>query len=122
MSYGDLCNDGTEVPVAVLGAGPVGSTLARSLAAAGTPVVIGSREPGSDRITAMVAELGADVAAAAPLEAISSCPVVLLTLPGSAAAEVIQDYADALGSKVVIDATNDLRGGHAPDSLSALGA
>jgi hypothetical protein len=95
--------------IAVVGAGNIGRTLGGKWAEAGHEVVYGSRNP-SPPATVSVA----DAAAAAE--------VVLLSVPGGAAKDVLASLGAALAGKVVIDATNDVQGSgklHALDALAA---
>ena len=94
--------------IAVVGAGNIGRTLGGKWAAAGHRVVYGVRQP-DEPGTAAVAE------------AVAGADVVVLAVPGSAAKGVIASLGTELAGKVVIDATNDVRGSgklHALDELS----
>jgi predicted dinucleotide-binding enzyme len=86
--------------IAVIGTGNIGGTLGQRWRAAGHEVVYGSRAgsrtgPG-----------GAPVMAAD--DALTSAEVVLLAVPGGAAAELVAANGAALAGKVVIDATNHI--------------
>ncbi len=107
-------------PVAILGAGSVGATLARSLAVAGRAVTIGTRDPAAVSIVELVAELGPACGAALPADAITANPTVIVALPGGAVRAVIDANTSALAGKLVVDASNNLAGGHVPGSMSAL--
>ncbi|MFN8074764.1 MAG: NAD(P)-binding domain-containing protein [Kineosporiaceae bacterium] len=88
--------------VTVIGAGPVGATLARGWRAAGTDVVVGVRDAGDPKHDELKAELAvADVA-----QALDGADVALLAVPGPSLSEVVAAHAAALSSTVVIDATN----------------
>ena len=87
--------------IAVIGAGAMGSALARRLVAAGHAVVIGSRD--ADRARALAAEVGA-VPAKSYADAASASHVVVLTVPWRAVREVVPVLP--LDGKILIDATN----------------
>jgi hypothetical protein len=107
-------------PVTVLGAGPVGATLARALCRAGRAVTIGVRRPETDQVRELIAELGNGSSAATPGEAIRVNRVVIAAIPGPSLPELIDAHAGVLAGKLVIDTTNDLSAGHGSDTLSAL--
>ena len=83
--------------IAVIGAGRVGRTLGAKWAAAGHHVVYGVRAPSTPDTTSVQ-------------DAAASAEVVLLAVPGGAAKDVLATLGQALAGKVVIDATNDVRG------------
>jgi predicted dinucleotide-binding enzyme len=99
--------------IAVIGAGPVGGTLAAALADAGHQVVVGSRDPGSTPPPA-----GATVTD--PVTAIEASRVVVYTIPGPAMPDVLAAQGGSLDSRIVIDATNNLASGHGGPELSAI--
>src|SRR5579862_2087067 len=87
--------------IAVIGTGNIGGTLGRRWLAAGHDVVYGSRAgagqgPGG----------GAQLPVA---DAIAGAEVVVLALPGGAAAGVVAANGAALDGKIVIDAVNRMR-------------
>ncbi len=99
--------------VTIIGTGFIGTTLGRSLAAAGHRVVYGSRHPDDDALAgtgAAVASLG---------DALSQGEVVILAIPGSAVSELTKDHGDALAGRLVIDATNQM-GAEAPNARASL--
>jgi predicted dinucleotide-binding enzyme len=90
--------------IAVIGTGRIGSTLGQRWQGAGHEVVYGSRAgsgagPG-----------GAPAMAAG--DALAGADVVLLAVPGGAAAEVVAANGAALAGKVVIDAVNRIGEAH----------
>ena len=95
--------------IAVIGTGMMGSALGPRLAAAGHRVIYGSRSPGSERVSALVAVSGAQAAAMSQLEAARAGEVVIMAVPWKAAEEVVAALRDALRGKVVIDITNAQR-------------
>ena len=97
--------------IAVLGAGVVGRTLAARWARVGHEVVLGSREPGADRIAAAVADTGA-VRAATHADAASSAELTVVTVLGEQVEALVASLDDSVAGRVVVDATNVL----APDA------
>jgi 8-hydroxy-5-deazaflavin:NADPH oxidoreductase len=98
-----------DTTVAVLGGtGPQGRGLARRFAAAGLPVVIGSRsveraEEAAAQLASAGAVTGADNAAAA-----AAGDLVVVAVPWDGHAELLASLADALAGKVVVDCVNPL--------------
>ncbi len=97
--------------VAVLGGtGPQGRGLARRFAAAGLPVVIGSRS--AERAAATAAELaeatGGDVTGAANASAATTGDLVVVAVPWEGHGELVAGLAAELTGKVVVDCVNPL--------------
>ena len=103
-----------KYPIAVLGAGNVGASLARLWAAAGHDVSFGLPNPQSEKAQAAVKALAQKVRAATNKDAVLPARVVALCVPWPQAQEAIRSSGDLTG-KVLIDCTNPL----APD-LSGL--
>lgn len=94
--------------IAVIGAGNIGGTLGAKWVTAGHEVVYGVRSPGAPE-TASIAD------------AVARAEVVTLAIPGAAAKGLIATLGTVLAGKVVIDATNDVRGSgklHALEELA----
>jgi len=90
--------------IGILGAGNIGATTARLFAAAGHTVRLSnSRGPAS--LATLVAELGANVIASTPEDAVAFGDVVLLAVPWPAKEEAIPE-AGPYDGKIVIDAMN----------------
>lgn len=86
--------------IAVIGAGKIGSTVARLFAEAGHEVLIAnSRGPAS--LTELAADVGAR--AATSEQALAEGEIILLAIPFARSLEI---PAGALGGKIVIDANN----------------
>jgi predicted dinucleotide-binding enzyme len=84
--------------IAVIGTGNIGSTLARRWVGTGHDVVLGSRNPDAvEGAPAPVADFGT---------ALTGADAVLLAIPSGAIDAFVQEYGAALGSAVVIDASN----------------
>jgi 8-hydroxy-5-deazaflavin:NADPH oxidoreductase len=113
--------------IAVLGAGNIGATLARKWASVGHQVTLASRTPDPPALQELAAGIGASTASHA--DAVTGAEVVVVALPGNAVAAVADALGSALGSKLVIDAANNLSGGpmnsidaltrHAPGVVAA---
>jgi predicted dinucleotide-binding enzyme len=91
--------------IAVIGSGSVGSGLARTWSALGHSVVIGSRSPESERVFALVAEIGNGVSAAGLADSVAGADVIVLAVPWGAAEASISNLGDVSG-RVFVDATN----------------
>ncbi len=88
------------------GTGPEGKGLAVRLAAAGEPVIIGSRDAG--RAAAAAEELvqlapGATISGADNAQAASDADVVFLAFPYEGQRATLEQLQDALAGKVVVD-------------------
>jgi NADPH-dependent F420 reductase len=99
------------VTVAVLGGtGPQGRGLVRRWAAAGVPVVVGSRAP--ERAAETAAELaeatGGDVRGLSNEEAAGIADVVVVAVPYDGHADLLSSLVGVLGGKVVVDCVNPL--------------
>jgi 8-hydroxy-5-deazaflavin:NADPH oxidoreductase len=99
--------------IGLIGAGRIGSQLARLAVARGYKVVI-SNSRGPDTLSALVAELGPDARAATPVEAAQAGDIVVVTVP-------LKNYrtvpVEPLTGKIVIDTNNyyPQRDGHIPE-------
>ncbi|GAA1916264.1 NADPH-dependent F420 reductase [Nocardioides lentus] len=103
--------DVTAHTVAVLGGtGPQGRGLAGRFAAAGIPVVLGSRE--AARAASVAADVqaswGGSVTGAANADAARAADVVVVACPWDGHADLLRDLADQLAGKVVVDCVNPL--------------
>ena len=89
--------------IAVLGAGKMGSALARVWAQAGHQVVFGCRQ--ETLMTPLISELGLNIQAMAIPDAASWAGAVALALPWHARTQIAAS-ADSLAGKIVLDAMN----------------
>ena len=97
--------------VAVLGGtGPQGRGLARRFAAAGLPVVIGSRsaERAAETATTLAEATGGTVTGADNAGAAAAGDIVVVAVPWEGHGELLADLAPALTGKVVVDCVNPL--------------
>jgi NADPH-dependent F420 reductase len=93
--------------VAVLGGtGPQGRGLARRFAAAGVPVVIGSRS--AERATDAAAELPGQVRGADNAGAAAAGDIVVVAVPWEGHRELLASLTSELAGKVVVDCVNPL--------------
>jgi 8-hydroxy-5-deazaflavin:NADPH oxidoreductase len=95
--------------VGILGSGTVGQTLGAGFAALGHDVMMGTREPDSDKVKAWVKQTGVRASAGtfAGAAAFGEC-AVLATLWSGTANAIRLAGPERLAGKVVMDATNPL--------------
>ncbi|MCW2775805.1 MAG: reduced coenzyme oxidoreductase [Nocardioides sp.] len=101
----------TGKTVAVLGGtGPQGRGLARRFAAAGIPVVIGSRsaERATDAASELAAAVDGDVTGADNAGAATAGDIVVVAVPWDGHGELVASLATELAGKVVVDCVNPL--------------
>ena len=101
----------TATTVAVLGGtGPQGRGLARRFAAAGLPVVIGSRSADRAEETAkeLASSTGGDVSGADNEGAAAAGDIVIVSVPWDGHGDLLKGLAPALAGKVVVDCVNPL--------------
>jgi len=90
--------------IAVIGGtGKLGAAIARRLARAGTPVVIGSRDV--ERARATAGELGHGIKAAAYAEAAQVAGIVIVAVPFAAQDGALAEIAPHVAGKIVVDTT-----------------
>ena len=87
--------------IGIVGAGMIGSTLAKLWVEAGHDVRVASRHP--DELKPLVEQLGTRASAGTPQEAATFGDVVMLTVPLKAVPEVAHDLAPALSGKIVLE-------------------
>jgi 8-hydroxy-5-deazaflavin:NADPH oxidoreductase len=89
--------------IAVIGAGNMGSALARALDVAGHTVTVTARNPAHAE---KVADEFKVAAAASNREAVQGADMVVLAVPSKAVAAVVEDLDGLLGEAIVVDPTN----------------
>jgi len=97
--------------VAVLGGtGPQGRGLARRFAAAGLPVVIGSRsaERATETAQTLAEATGGEVTGADNAGAAAAGDVVIVAVPWEGHGDLLKGLATALADKIVVDCVNPL--------------
>jgi 8-hydroxy-5-deazaflavin:NADPH oxidoreductase len=105
--------------IGIVGAGMIGSTLAKLWVDAGHEVRISSRHP--DTLLAMTERFGPRASAGTPLDAARFGEVVMLTVPLKAIPDLAHDLAASLTGKIVLDTGNayERRDGAAAREASA---
>ncbi len=106
--------------IAVLGAGAVGGTVARRWADAGHEVAVGVRDRTSPSAERVAESLGSSRVMSLA-DATRSADVVLVAIPGGAAAGVVGAIVSELDGKLVIDASNNV-GAPVRNSIAAISA
>ena len=96
----------TQVIAVLGGTGEQGRGLARRLALAGVPVILGSRD--AARAQAAAAELPGDVTGADNAAAARAGDVVIVAVPWDGHRELLASLTAELAGKVVIDCVNPL--------------
>lgn len=94
--------------IGIVGAGMIGSTVARLWVDAGHEVRLASRHP--DALQPLVDTLGKGASAGTPADAAAFGEVVMLTVPLAAIADLARDLAPLLVGKVVLDTGNAYEG------------
>jgi len=92
------------VNIGIVGAGMIGSTLAKLWADAGHDVRVASRHP--EKLRDLVERLGPRGSAGPPVSAAAFGDVVMLTVPLKAIPELARELSAALAGKVVLDTGN----------------
>jgi 8-hydroxy-5-deazaflavin:NADPH oxidoreductase len=101
-------NAGKPILAIIGGTGALGSGLAHRFAAAGYAVIIGSRT--SEKAQEMARSLAGPIGAAQPRgasneEAVKAGDIVIVTVPWSSQAEILDAIRPHLGGKLVVDTT-----------------
>lgn len=94
--------------IGIIGAGMIGSTVARLWVEAGHDVQLASRHP--DDLKSLVESLGPRASAGTPPQAAVFGEVVMLTVPLKAIPDLVDDLAAALSGKIVLDTGNAYEG------------
>ena len=104
--------------IGIIGAGMIGSTLARLWVQAGHDVILASRHPAA--LQPLVQLIGAGASAGTAIEAAAFGKVVMLTVPLKAIHGLADDLRQELDGKVVLDTGNayDRRDGPAAREAS----
>jgi predicted dinucleotide-binding enzyme len=90
--------------IGIIGAGMIGSTVAKLWIDAGHDVRLASRHP--DGLRPLVETLGPHASLGTPADAVSFGEVVMLTVPLAAMPELARDLAPLVAGKVVLDTGN----------------
>lgn len=108
--------------IGVLGSGDVGRVLGAGLAGLGHQVMLGSRDPGQDKLTAWAKETGPKASTGTFAEAASFAEIAILATLWTGTKSAL-DLAGPknLAGKVLIDATNPLDFSSMPPTLAVAG-
>jgi predicted dinucleotide-binding enzyme len=90
--------------IGIIGAGMIGSTMAKLWADAGHTVLIASRHP--DELEPLVEKLGRNASAGAPVDAAAFGEAVMITVPLAALPQLASDLAPSVVGKIVLDTGN----------------
>jgi predicted dinucleotide-binding enzyme len=90
--------------IGIIGAGMIGSTVAKLWVAAGHEVRIASRHP--EQLQPLVKELGSRASVGTPQEAAAFGEVIMLTVPLAAVGGIAHELAPSLSGKIVLDTGN----------------
>ena len=94
--------------IGIIGAGAVGSTLARAWANSGHQLALATRRPDDPRLATLALSIGPNVTAGAVPRVVEHSEVVVLATPWSAVRDLPGAPVDWSG-KILIDCTNPLR-------------
>ena len=94
--------------IGIIGAGSVGSTLARAWASRGHQVALAARRPDDPKLATLALSIGPNASAGAVPKVVEHSEVVVLATPWTAVRDMPGVAADWSG-KIVIDCTNPLR-------------
>jgi 8-hydroxy-5-deazaflavin:NADPH oxidoreductase len=92
------------VRIGVIGAGMIGSTLAKLWVDAGHEIRVASRHP--EELKPLADQLGPRASTGTPRDAASFGEVVMLTVPLKAVPDLVRELAPPLAGKVVLDTGN----------------
>jgi predicted dinucleotide-binding enzyme len=93
--------------IAVLGAGNIGGTLGRKWIAAGHSVAFSVNDPNGKNAQALRSEFGDKATIGSVADVLNNNPdVVVLALPGGTIDTTIEQYANQLDGRIIIDAAN----------------
>jgi 8-hydroxy-5-deazaflavin:NADPH oxidoreductase len=103
-SAASAADSGKPEKIGIIGAGKIGSALARHWVAAGHEVFISSDHP--EKLQSLAAELGPRAHAGTPKEAAAFGQVILVSIPYSAMPQIGNDLQKELAGKVILDTSN----------------
>lgn len=96
--------------IGIIGTGNVGSALGKGWAGQGHEVVFGTRQPESEKVQTLLAEVGEGVTAVPIPSAIEQADIIVLATLWNAVSDVAHAVNNWQG-KIVIDATNPIAPG-----------
>jgi 8-hydroxy-5-deazaflavin:NADPH oxidoreductase len=89
--------------IAILGAGTIGTTIARRWQQAGHDIVYGVRDPDADRYR--------DLPSETIPQAVSKADATLIAIPGEAVESLLDTQRESLDGALLLDATNNVSSG-----------
>lgn len=92
--------------IAIIGAGNVGSTLGKKLAAKGHKIIFGVRQENGSKHAAL--EKLSNISIKSPAQAVKESDIVLLATPWSSTKEAVESCGNLEG-KTIIDCTNPIK-------------
>jgi len=95
--------------IAVIGAGNVGSTLAKKWAAQGHKILLGVRAPAESKSQDLLKSIGAGASAHTITEAAAAAEVIVLATPWDVSEAIARQISEEVKGKVLIDCTNPLK-------------
>jgi hypothetical protein len=101
---GQAQSGAAKMPIGLVGAGRIGSTVGGLWIKAGHPVMFSSRDP--EEVQRVVAQLGPLARAGTAGEAIAFGEAVFFAVPYAALPALGQEHRDALKGKITLDACN----------------
>jgi 8-hydroxy-5-deazaflavin:NADPH oxidoreductase len=89
------------------GTGHLGAAIARRLALAGYPVVVGSRDPDKAREAAAKLSVGLPTAirGVSNQQAAQDAEIVIVTVPFASQAQILEEIRSSVAGKIVVDTT-----------------
>ena len=90
--------------IGIIGAGMIGSTLAKLWVDAGHEVRVASRHP--ENLKTLLEQLGGRASSGTPMDAAKFGDVIMLTVPLKAVPDLARDLASSLAGKIVLDTGN----------------
>lgn len=106
--------------ITIFGSGNIGLTLGKQWAKAGHPITFGVRNVDDPKYQQLLNSVSGAAIAAIP-DAVESADVILLAIPGTAVEQTLAGLGEALGGKIIIDATNKV-GQAEMNSIAAISA
>jgi 8-hydroxy-5-deazaflavin:NADPH oxidoreductase len=92
--------------ISILGAGNIGGNLGKLWAAKGHEIFFAVRDPQSDKVKALLNDLGDKVRTGSVKEAASFGEVVLLSVHWQNVPEILQEIQALISNKILLDSTN----------------
>jgi hypothetical protein len=98
--------------IGILGAGVVGSNLAKALVTAGHEVMLSSRDPNSEKMQQLLREIGGKAQAGTVETTVAFGEVIAISIGWQNGLEQVLNSVNDWSGKVLIDTTNRFGGGY----------